>query len=438
LAGSDLRLRLAVWGFTLIELRLRLPVISLLLLLIAAILLPSRVWNTLLVGLGGLLLIAYIWARQLARHLAGRRRLRFGWVAVGDRLSEEFEVENNSYLPALWVEVIDHSNVPGYQPAIVRSVAGDDTDRWRQSAVCIRRGQFSLGPWAIRASDPFGIFHVTHHYPVSGEIIIHPPIHSQLPIPLPAGHSSGRSRARERSWQATINAASVRDYHPQDPLRWIHWPTTARRGELFVRQFDLDAAGDVWLLVDMEAAAQLGEGPLGTEEQAVLLAASLSAQAMSQGRPVGFAAYGQTPQLVAPGRGEGQQWKILRALALCRADGQAGLSDALRDLGRNAARGAAAMIITSSGQADWAPELLRLSHHGVRVSVILLDRPSFGGQGNSAGLADGLRELGFTVFLVRQGEIGRPPAEEERRGYWEFKVLASGKVVTVRDPTLRR
>ena len=93
---------------------------------------------------------------------------------------------------------------------------------------------------------------------------------------------------RQRTWQATTNAASVRPYQPQDPHKWIHWPISAHRGELFVRQFDQDASGDVWLLLDLQTAVQLGSGADNTEEQAVLLAASLSARALRHNRAVGL------------------------------------------------------------------------------------------------------------------------------------------------------
>ena len=86
-----------------IELRRRLPLVWLLLLVGAAVLLPSQVWTALLVGLGGLIVVAYFWARQLGKGLSGTRQLRYGWVAVGDRLGEQFEIRNDSLLPALWV-----------------------------------------------------------------------------------------------------------------------------------------------------------------------------------------------------------------------------------------------------------------------------------------------------------------------------------------------
>jgi len=220
-----------------IILRRRLPFLWLFLLLAVAVLLPSRIWNTLLVGLGGMFVVAYFWVRHLSKGLVGSRQLRFGWMAVGDRLSEQFVIHNYSLLPAFWVEVVDEGNVPGYQAAVVRSIGPQSFDRWRQSAICQQRGQFNLGPWSLLSSDPFGIFQVTIPYPTTNTIVIHPPIHSHIPIPLPDGQSSGQARAREQRWQATINAASVLEYQPSDPLRWVHWPTTARRDALFVRQF---------------------------------------------------------------------------------------------------------------------------------------------------------------------------------------------------------
>lgn len=417
-----------------LHLNSRLPLIWLSAAFLAALLLPDGVWTTLLVGFGGLFLVAYAWAREMQRNLHGRRRLRYSWVSVGDRLMEEFTLANDSFLPAFWVQIVDESNVPGYRAGVVRSVGINAVDRWRQEAICRRRGQYHLGPWELHSADPFGIFTVTVRYPQSEELIIHPPIHTELPIPLPAGKSSGRSRSRERSPQATVNAATVRDYHPQDPLRWIHWPTTARQGRLLVRQFDLEAAGDVWILPDMQAEVQLGEGSEGTEEHAVLLAAALVGRALHENRAIGLASYGRVPRIIPPGRGEGQEWRLLRALALATADGETELGPALQDLSRVARRGSAAVIITPGGRAGWLPSLVTLSQAGVQCNVILLDRDSFGGTGNGKGLRDAIRRLGFNCHVVRRGDVGQPPAPGEGHGYWEFKTLATGKVIVVSRP----
>lgn len=417
-----------------LHLRLRLPLLWLVLCLVMAFLLPGQVWLTLIVGIGGLFAAATLWSRSLAKHLRGQRTLRYGWVSVGDRLSEQFTLHNGSPLPALWVELIDQSNVPGYHAGIVRSVAAAATDTWKQSAICTRRGQYHLGPWTLQTSDPFGLFLVQIYYPQQTEIIINPPVHTNLPVHLPAGESSGRERSRHRAWQATVNAATVREYQPQDPLRWMHWKATARRGELMVRQFDLDVTGDIWLLPDMDRATQLGEELDGTEEHLIILAASLAGQAIRLNRKVGVATYGARPQLIPPATGQGQQWRILRTLALAQADGQAPLTLALHDLTRVIRRGAALLVLTSTAQTDWLSALLPLAQKGVQTQVILLDRLSFAGTERSEGLQEAVRQLGFPCDLLHRGELGDAAASEAQQGFWEFKVTGTGKVITIRSP----
>ena len=432
-------------GIPTIQLRRRLPFFWFVLLLVIAILLPHRVWNTLLIGLGGLIVVAYFWARHLSRGLQGSRHLRFGWMAVGDRLSEQFEIINNSQLPALWVEVVDASNVPGYQAAVVRSIGAQSSDRWRLAAVCEQRGQFRLGPWALHSGDPFGLFKVMVSYPAANEIIIHPPIYTQVPIPLPAGQGEGQVRARQRPWRATINAAGVRDYFPGDPYKWIHWPKSAHYNNLLVRQFDLDAAGDIWLLLDMQQAAQVGDGPDGTEEQIILLATALAVRSLNENRGIGLAAYGRNPELIPPALGQGQQWRLLRTLALIGADGQSSISEAVRDLGQVAQRGSAAVIITPNNDADWLPNMLLLTQRGISCTAVLLDPDSYRAEelldieADKAGhatrnLQQVIRRLGMGCYIIHQGEIGQPAVKQERHGFWEFKITPSGRAITVSNP----
>ena len=419
---------------TSVRLRSRQPLLWLLPLVAAAILLPNSLWNTLLIGVGGMVLLSILWARSLARNLRGSRRLRFGWVAVGDRLVEQFEIVCGSRFPPLWVELIDQSTVPGYEVAVVRSVYSG-VERWESAAICLQRGHFFLGPWTLRTTDPFGLLEVRISYPVSDEVIIHPPANANLPLPLPAGQSTGRSQARDAALQATINAATVRDYRAGDPLRWIHWRVSARQGALYVREFDLDAAGALWIVVDLAADVQLGEGPQSTEETGVLLAATLAARALRTNRPVGLALYGAAPHILVPAVGMAQQWAILHALALARADGTTGLARGLRDLRQKAQRGSAVLIITARGDADWRPELAQLQQGAIPCQVVLLDRASFGAPERSEPLRELLQGSAGAVRVVRQGELTVPEAPGQRQGYWEFRTTATGRVIVVNDPT---
>ena len=413
-----------------IKLQLRFPFVVFIILLIAAFVLPDQIWNTLLIGFGGMFVVAYFWVWLLAHHLEGQRRMQSGWVAVGDWLEEQFFLENGTIVPALWIEVDDESNIPDYSTSIVRSVGGNSKNQWRNSAMCMQRGAYRLGPWSIRTGDPFGIFVMRRYFDQVEEIIIHPPIDIPIAIRLPAGQSNGRIRSAQRSWKATINSATVREYRPRDPVRWVHWPTSARRDELFVREFDLDASGDIWIFLDLQAEQQLGVGMEGSEEHAVLLAASLAVQGLRDLRNVGLATYGQTPQLISAGHGKGQQWRILRALALTKANGQTDIAVALEDLGKVAKRGSAIVIITPNGNLDWLPALVSLGQNGLDSTAVLLERESFGGEGNTAVLQDAIRQLDFECYRVPKGALGNPLLQREEKPK-SYRISPLGKVIQI-------
>lgn len=397
-------------------------------LLALALFLPSPAWSALALGSASIYGLMYGWVRLFQGRVFATRQVRRRWVAVGDRLDESFEIHNFALLPLIWVAVEDDSNVPGYAAGVVRSVGAGRSDRWRQQALCTMRGRFTLGPWTLSISDPLGLFELRLHDASTQEIVIHPPIHIDLPLELPAGLRSGGVR-RQMRWQlAQQNAVTVRDYTPGDPYHHIHWPSTARREALMTRMFEQDAAGNVWLLLDLDRRQHVGSDQSGTLEQMILLAASLTAQGLRQNRAIGLAAYGVTPILIPPGRGQGHQWRLLRALALAQPSDAVALEHALADVRRSTRRRAAVLILTATAETDWMPALLQLAQGGVWVEAAVFDRSSYGGDDNRH-VAAAVRRAGIHCTRLQAGDVGRPvhrPEQETR-----LRVTPLGKVVEV-------
>ncbi len=86
----------------------------------------------------------------------------------------------------------------------------------------------------------------------------------------------GRGRGSQRSLHTSTNAVTVRSYVPGDALTRIHWNSTARHGQLMVKEFDLDPTIDVVVLLDLDRDVQAGENEESTEEYGVTIAASLT------------------------------------------------------------------------------------------------------------------------------------------------------------------
>src|SRR5215510_786658 len=143
---------------------------------IMQILNPSRVWVVLFIGIGGTWLICWWWVRGLARMLNFEREVRFGWAQVGDRLEERFTLTNKFRLPATWVSVEDHSNMPDHNVSVATGVDAASTSQWNLKSQCTRRGVYTLGGTTLTTGDPFGIYTLTLEDPTSSTLAVMPPV----------------------------------------------------------------------------------------------------------------------------------------------------------------------------------------------------------------------------------------------------------------------
>jgi len=407
--------------------------------------LPSRAWIALFFSLGGALGLGYLWMRQLADKITLTREQRYGWVHVGDLLEERFTLCNDSMFPILWLEIDDRSDLPGYTARSVRSLGGHQTLEWRTEGICRLRGLFTLGPWKARVTDPFGFFQVTFEYPKCQSILVYPPVVHLPTVRLPRGAAIGTGRTSQRAMEITTNAAGVRAYAPGDSLNRVHWRTSAHQDALMVKTFDLEPSGDLWIVLDLDAAVQAGRGEESTEEYGVILASSLSDRVLRQNRAVGLVAYGSVgprqapdakplPIIVQPQKGQAQRWRILQALATARAGGNWPLARVLAEMDRNLGRGMTLAVITPSSDPAWLAGLLPPMRRGVAPTVLLLDPSSFGGRedANMDAVAALLADLGIPSHPIVKGMPFQPIVEHKRIGRPEFKVLpGTGRVIVV-------
>ncbi|MFQ5944672.1 MAG: DUF58 domain-containing protein [Anaerolineae bacterium] len=390
---------------------------------------PYRGWTILLVGLGGAWIIAYLWARSLARGLGLQRETRFGWQQVGDQMLERFTLANEEWAPASWVELLDRSTLPDHPGHRVTSVSGYHSIRWHESLVCNRRGVFTLGPTDLRTADPFSIYSVRRHEAATSTLVVMPPI---LPLPqieVAPGGRVGEARTRAPALEHSVSAGQVREHMPGDSIRRIHWPTSARKDDLYIRLFDTAPTGDWWIVLDLDRRVQAGEGMDSTEEHGVILSASLMDRGLRSGRAVGLTTTDQEDRLawIRPGSGEAHRWKLLHALALA-GPGTTSLSELLKRVRPSLARPASLIVITPDGAGRWVEGVLALTLRGVVPTVLLLDAASyrasygasFGGRGDTRTVAELLADAGISHQIIHRddldpSQIGFPRRDDKRK-----------------------
>ena len=301
-------------GFTTIELRRYFPFIVFTILLLLYLFSTTEEAAMGVTSVGAVLFFAFLWARSMARGVSAKRQLLSVAMQVGDELEERISLENFSTLPVLWAEFVDHADLPGHNVASVRATEMLGSRRWTARAICTKRGVYQLGPWELQLGDPFGLFLVRHTYTESQEILVYPPL-AQLPRHLlPTSGALGEHRPLHQALNAnTVNAISPRQYQPGDPLRHLHWPTTARRDEPYIKNFEPEATSTVWLILDLDADVHLGSGIDSSVETMVILAASLAYEMLHRRLAVGLLASNEKLTVVSPIRGPANVWRILRA-----------------------------------------------------------------------------------------------------------------------------
>ncbi|HEU5316926.1 MAG TPA: DUF58 domain-containing protein, partial [Chloroflexota bacterium] len=398
-----------------------LPALALVLLILALVA-SVNILYYLFYAILALVIITFIWTRSLVQNVAVHRALKNKWCVVGDTVQEDFVMRNDGRLPALWLEVRDESTVPHYHPGVVETLGGLDERRWSARAVTRRRGMFKLGPLRVLTGDPFGIFQGSITYNSETSFIVYPPLLEVPGIPLPWGTASGSSRSSLRTFHVTTDASGIRDYAPGDSLHRIHWLSTARRGELHSKEYDLEPSGNLWIVLDLDAAVHYGEDEESTEEYAVKLAAALIHRAIRENKAVGLIAHGAEKVVINPAKGARQLWRLLEQLAVTAANGRVPLHRVMSDANATLGKGLSVVVITPSSDPLWLNSLALFRSRAAAPSVILLDGESFGGTTSAKALAAQLATAGMVVHVVQKGQefrtitLDKKDWEEGRRG----------------------
>jgi len=296
---------------------------------------------------------------------------------VGDKLRVTYTMRNTGRVPKPWLEVHNPTTLPGGLPGRALVLGGRQERSWLVRTPLVRRGHFRIEPLQIRAGDPFGFFEASATVGQGVTLVVYPRIDALPMWRLPPANIEGAHASPERTLQTTPLATTVRPYAPGDSMNRIHWRTTARFGEIQVKEFDLEQTADAWIFLDLDAGYELGSGDASTTEVAVRAAASIADKAIGENRAVGLTVNGHRTTVLPADRGARQRLKILQLLAAVEADGRTPFSEALVSGMNRIRRGMTAIVITASQDPSFVRPLATLRSRGISSVVVLLDAAAF-------------------------------------------------------------
>ncbi len=229
-----------------------------------------------------------------------------------------------------------------------------------------RRGVYTLGPAEVRVADPFGLLRFAKRDSETTEVVVYPQVHELRGFPLRGGNvEAGTTGSRGRRGEEFAN---LREYRRGDDRRHIHWKSLARTGELFVKEFSLQAPRRHTVALDLRR-----EGLRTQEneiEDAVSAAASVLTHLAGEGLPFRLLDTGSGGADTGFGSEEDSYWEAMRLLATARADGVRHLGETV--LGERGRLGEG-VILVSRTRDDELPHCVRkLRDLGLSVIVVAL------------------------------------------------------------------
>jgi uncharacterized protein (DUF58 family) len=184
-----------------------------------------------------------------------------------------------------------------------------------------KRGIHPVGPVVMESGDLFGMYEESRTEELIDSLVVFPEILPLAALGLPAEDPFGDRQAPRRLFEDPNRTIGVRSYQPEDEIRHIHWPATARTGQLQVRVYQPVSARVLMVCLNTSTMEHAWQGTAtGTFEQLIKVSATLAYQGIHDGYSVGLISNGSLsradhPFRILPGRSENHLALILQALA---------------------------------------------------------------------------------------------------------------------------
>jgi len=360
------------------------------------------------VGLLVVSALAWFWVHLGRQSFGLHRRAGDRELFEGDDASIRLKLESLGRAPLATVEVVERIDRLGEQRHVLRRFGG--ALRIDYVLPALRRGRYSYDDVHAELSDPFGLQRVHVRLPSPGALLVYPRI-----VPVDRLFSEAGSQALDgRRTPLLRNRGSelhsVREHVEGESLRRVHWPSTARRGRLMVREVEDSPRDEIAVLLDADPRAVCGE----SFDLQVRAAASILAGYVSRSRRAVLVVNSSLLQAERV-HSAGSEWhQALDLLAAVQPDAHEPLVSVLRTQTSPAARALELVVVTARVDAPLVAQLVQRSLARRRVSLVYVDAGTFAGASPRREPALlGLQAAGVAVATIRAGDDLRQCLEGE-------------------------
>jgi uncharacterized protein (DUF58 family) len=198
--------------------------------------------------LAGVLTVAADLAGPLPRGLRVTRTITPHPVTIGETATVTIEVTGRAGLDRARLSERAARELSGGRPLRAKVTRTAGRVHLRYAITPTRRGRWSAGPLEVHLRDVLGTIRWSGELGSTRLVSVRPVI---TPLQTPGGPAALDTRASAGNRSPAPDDSSLRDYRAGDDPRRVHWRSSARRGELVVRQDERAGRRPATVLLDL-------------------------------------------------------------------------------------------------------------------------------------------------------------------------------------------
>ena len=343
--------------------------------------------------------VAWMWVRLANRPF----RVRRGWGdnehVEGDDVPVVVELDASaSVLPAA-ATLIERVGRLGEQRHGLRRSGRRLSVRYVLER--LPRGRYAFEDVRVEIADPFGLESVSVSLPAPGALLVYPRLArlEQLFSETGAHAHDGRRLLLRR--HSGFELHGVREYEQGESLRRVHWRSTARRGQLMVKELEDAPRDEIAVLLDADASAVVGE----SFDVQVRAAGSILEAYVRRGRRAVLVVNSERREVQQVHSPAADWRRALELLAAAEPTGRGSLGRLLAEHDGPAARALELAVVTARLEAGLVDRLVQRALSRRKVSLVYVDPASFNGAPRRPEpLLLRLGAAGIPVAVVRAGD----------------------------------
>jgi uncharacterized protein (DUF58 family) len=243
---------------------------------------------------------------------------------------------------------------------------------------CYLRGKYDIGPFSVYFFDPFGLFFLKKTFYINSELYVYPKTFPIRKFPnlvkgvLPwFGIETTRAAGDEDEF------FGVREYKAGDPIKRIHWISTARKNRLIVKQFQRQSFFRATIIFNLEKDKNFGEGKKRVAEYIIKIAASVARHLIDRDISLEIIAHSGELVHIPFNKGSMHLENIFKFLTVAQAESRVSLGEIFEEFSRYIPSDSSLIVIMLDTDWEQLPSMLLLKGRNVSIIPIVVASSSF-------------------------------------------------------------